>query len=106
MRWLACGVVLTVLGGPAAWGDGLARLTAAQVTAQNLDDCFDRAYQPGRDKPGDGGRSQKRLLDACSSEWEAAIQACRANTGKSIGACRKQTGNLAGDYLGLKGTLQ
>lgn len=86
----------------AARADTLTTLDASQVASQQLDACFERSFEPGRDKAGDKA-SKQRLLDACSAEWDTAAAACHANTGNPLPACRKQAGSLADDYLGLKG---
>ncbi len=95
--------MLVAAGAPvAARGDTLATLNASQVATGNLDACFDRNFQPGRDKAGDQGVSKRRLLGVCSSEWDAAAQACHVNSGNPIKDCRTQTGQLADDYLNVK----
>ena len=95
-------VLLGASGSVAARGDTLATLNASQVATGNLDSCFDRNFQPGRDKASDHGISKQRLLDVCSAEWNVAAQACHINSGNPIKDCRTQTGQLADDYLSLK----
>ena len=85
-----------------ARADTLATLNASQVATGNLDSCFDRNFQPGRDKASDHGVSKQRLLSVCSAEWDAAAQACHVNSGNPLKDCRNQTGQLADDYLNLK----
>ena len=103
MRQLILAAAVLAAGAPTvARGDTLATLNASQVATGNLDACFDRNFQPGRDKANDHGVSKRRLLDACSTEWDTAAQACHANTGNPLKDCRSQTGQLADDYLNLK----
>ena len=103
MRQLILVAALLGAGAPvAARADTLATLNASQVATGNLDACFDRNFQPGRDKANDHGVSKQRLLRTCSAEWDAAAQACHVNTGNPIKDCRIQTGQLADDYLSLK----
>ena len=85
-----------------ARGDTLRTLDASQVATGKLDACLDRNFTPGQDRPDPHRLSARRLLEACSSEWDAAAQACHVNTGNPIGECRTQTGALADDYLNLK----
>ena len=103
MRQLTLVAALLGASGPIiARGDTLATLNASQVATGNLDACFDRNFQPGRDKANDHGLSKRRLLGVCSAEWDAAAQACHNNSGDPIRDCRTQTGQLADDYLNLK----
>ncbi len=92
--------VASMSGGARA--DTLDTLNAVQVATRQLDVCFDQNFEPGRDKSSDKGLSKRRLLDACSTQWDTASQACHVNSGKPLQDCRKQTGALADDYLSLK----
>lgn len=97
------GLLLLLCGAAGARADSLQSLNEAQLANSQLNACFDQNYQAGRDKPGDQGRSAKRLLAACKAQWDAATAACQTATGNPISACRKQSGQLASDYLALKG---
>lgn len=92
--------VTCVSGGVRA--DTLDTLNASQVATRQLDACFDQNFRPGQDKSTDKGASKRRLLDACSAQWDTASETCHANSGKPLQDCRKQTGALADDYLSLK----